>query len=86
MLAKHTFSIHAECPLVPHKQWDYYTVSIQTEDMIDVHYLEGVMDSVRGIRATQEDIATIVKQQLNCEAIVEIAGRHSQNSILTVFV
>jgi len=80
MVATHKFQIHAECPMVAHKQWDYYTVSVQTEDTIDVHYLESVMESVRGIRATQEQIGEIIRQQMTCEAIIEIVGRHSQNS------
>jgi hypothetical protein len=85
MVAKHTFNIHAKCPLVEHEQWDYYTVAIQTEDLIDVHALESVMNTVRGMRATQEQIAEVVKQHLSCEAMVEITGRHSQNSTTTVF-
>ena len=85
MIAKHTFNIHAECPMVSHKQWDYYTVSVQTEDVIDVHALEAVVDSVRGMRATQEEIAEIIKRQLSCEAMVEVCGKHSQNSSTTVF-
>lgn len=84
MIAKHMFNIHAKCPMVAHEQWDYYTVSVQTEDVIDVHALESVMDSVRGIRATQEEIAEIIKQQLTCEAMIEVCGKHSQNSITTV--
>jgi hypothetical protein len=71
--------------MVAHDQWDYYTVTIQTEDTIDVHCLESVMDSVRGMRATQEQIAELIKQQLSCEAMVEVAGRHSQNSTTTVY-
>jgi NADPH-dependent 7-cyano-7-deazaguanine reductase QueF len=85
MIAKHAFNIHAKCPMVAHDQWDYYTVTIQTEDTIDVHYLESVMDSVRGMRATQEQIAELIKQQLSCEAMVEVTGRHSQNSTTTVY-
>jgi hypothetical protein len=85
MIAKHTFNIHAECPMVLHKQWDYYTVSVQTEELVDVHALESVMDSVRGMRATQEEIAGLIKQQLSCEAMVEVSGKHSQNSTTTVF-
>jgi hypothetical protein len=71
--------------MVAHDQWDYYAVTIQTEDTIDVHYLESVMDSVRGMRATQEQIAELIKQQLSCEAMVEVTGRHSQNSTTTVY-
>lgn len=85
MLARHKFKIHAECPMVNHKQWDYYTVTIQTEDVIDVHYLESVMNSVRGLRATQEDIAEVIKQQLGCESMVEIRGQHSQSSTTTIY-
>jgi hypothetical protein len=71
--------------MVSHDQWDYYAVTIQTEDTIDVHYLESVMDSVRGVRATQEQIAELIKQQLTCEAMVEVIGKHSQNSTTTVY-
>jgi hypothetical protein len=71
--------------MVAHDQWDYYAVTIQTEDTIDVHYLESVMDSVRGMRATQEQIAEFIKQQLSCEAMIEVIGRHSQNSTTTVY-
>lgn len=85
MIVKHTFNIHAKCPLVPHEQWDYYMVSVQTEDVVDVHALEAVMDSVRGIRATQEEIAQVIKEQLSCETMVEVTGKHSQNSSTTVF-
>ena len=85
MIAKHAFNIHAKCPMVLHDQWDYYAVAIQTEDTIDVHYLESVMDSVRGMRATQEQIAELIKQQLACEVMVEVTGRHSQNSTTTVY-
>ena len=84
MMAIHTFDIHAECPLVEHKQFDYYKVTVQTEDTIDVHWLESVMNSVRGLRATQEDIARIIREQVQCEAIIEVFGRHSQNSTTTV--
>ena len=80
MIARHTFMIHAECPFVTHKQWDYYKVLIQTEDVVDVHYLEKVMDSVRGARLSQEDIAQVIRQQMTCEAYIQISGRHSQNS------
>ena len=85
MVAKHTFNIHAKCPFVPHEQWDYYTVTIQTEDVVDVHFLEAVMNSVRGLHASQEQIAEIIKNQISCEAMVEVHGKHSQNSATTVF-
>ena len=84
MIARHTFQIHARCPIVPHEQWDYYDVIVQTEDTLDVHVLEKAMDSVRGVLATQEQIATILKEQLPCETMIEIKGRHSQNSETTV--
>lgn len=85
LIAKHTFDIHAECPLVQHKQFDYYKVCVQTEDLIDANALDRVMDSVRGIRATQEDIASIIEQQLPRAVLVEVSGRHSQNSETIVF-
>jgi hypothetical protein len=46
--------------------------------------LEKAMDSVRGVLATQEQIATILKEQLPCETMVEVIGRHSQTSETTV--
>jgi hypothetical protein len=84
MIAIHTFTIHAECPFVEHKQWDYYAVEVQTEDVVDVHFLESVMDQVRGLRTSQEEIAELIKRNLSCEAIVTVTGKHSQNSATKV--
>jgi hypothetical protein len=80
MLATHTFTIHAECPFVDRKQWDYYEVEIQTEDVIDVHDLEGIMNSVRGLKESQETIARIIRQNVSCECFITVTGSHTQNS------
>lgn len=84
MLAIHRFTIHAICPFVEHQQWDYYDVELQTEEVIDVHILETAMNSVRGIRESQEAIATILREQLPCEVLITISGRHSLTSSTTV--
>ena len=85
MLCKHTFQIHALCPLVQHTQWDYYDVCVETNTIVDVHYLETVMNAVRGKKLTQEEIAIEIKKQLPIDCQVKIFGMHSQSSKSVVF-
>lgn len=84
MIATHRFFIHARCPLVPHLQWDYYTVIVETNFVIDVHAIEKFLDEeIRGERLEQEVIAELVKHKFP-DTKVTLAGRHSQNSSTTV--
>ena len=84
MLAIHTFTVHGRCPYVTKLQWDYYDVEITTEDEIDVHKLEAVMDSVRDLSMSQEQIAEAIRKQLPEHCFIEVTGRHTQNSKTTV--
>lgn len=84
MIAMHTFAIHARCPYVAKLQWDYYDVEVTTEDEIDVHKLEEVMNSVRDSSMSQEQIALALKQQLPGHCFIEVRGRHTQNSSTVV--
>ena len=87
MLVKHQFDIHARCPFVPHEQWDYYTVTITTDTVIDIHDIEKMLNEVRGMNASQEAIATSIvfkMDRLKMVGRVEVVGRHSQNSMTTV--
>lgn len=87
MLVKHQFDIHARCPFVSHEQWDYYTVTISTDTVIDVHDIEKMLNEVRGMNASQEAIATAIcfkMERLKMVGRVEVVGRHSQNSTTTV--
>jgi hypothetical protein len=89
MLVKHQFDIHARCPFVPHEQWDYYTVTITTEQVIDVHDIEKLLNEVRGMNASQEAIAETIRFRMDRAKMpgsIEIAGRHSQNSKTTVLL
>lgn len=87
MLVKHQFDIHARCPFVPHEQWDYYTVTITTKSVIDVHDIEKLLNEVRGMNASQESIAQEIRSKMDRLKMlgdVVVVGRHSQNSRTTV--
>lgn len=87
MLVKHQFDIHARCPFVPHEQWDYYSVTITTNSVIDVHEIETLLNDVRGMNASQEAIAEAIRFRMDRSAMsgsIEVIGRHSQNSLTTV--
>jgi hypothetical protein len=87
VLVKHQFDIHARCPFVPQEQWDYYTVTITTKSVIDVHEIEKLLNNVRGMNASQEAIAETLRFQMDRSEMtgsIEVVGRHSQNSRTTV--
>ena len=87
MLVKHQFDIHARCPFVPHEQWDYYSVTITTKQVIDVHDIEKLLNEVRGMNASQEAISETIRFRMDRAEMpgsIEVIGRHSQNSMTTV--
>ena len=86
MKATHEFTIHAECPFVPHKQWDYYTVIIDTEEFIDVHAIEAALNEVRGARESQEKLAEAIRSKVGGNCSVMLRGSHSQGNLTTVVV
>lgn len=80
---QHTSIIHARCPIQP--TWDYYTVVIEPLGFLDVHKLELVLDSVRGVEETQEQIAEQLGNLLpGCK--VTLIGRHTANTNTVVTV
>jgi hypothetical protein len=85
-MIEHSFLIHAICPFVEHRQWDYYTVRIRTSETVDVHKLESKLNFVRGVKAVQEWIAETIKREMWFECEVEVHGAHSQNSTTRVIV
>jgi len=87
VLVKHQFDIHAKCSFVPHEQWDYYSVTITTSSVIDVHEIEKLLNDVRGMTASQEAIVEAIRFRMDRSAMsgsIEVVGRHSQNSRTTV--
>jgi N-acetylglutamate synthase-like GNAT family acetyltransferase len=85
-MIEHSFLIHAICPFVKHQQWDYYTVKIRTAQTVDVHEIENTLNSVRGVRASQESIAETIKREMWFECEVEVYGAHAQNSTTRVII
>ena len=82
----HETIVHGRCPL--NDQWDYYDVDIETDEFIDVHKLEEILNDVRGLREVQEDIARRIAGMLRSKGFqtchVTVTGRHSQNMQTTV--
>jgi hypothetical protein len=87
MRVKHEFLIHAICPFVCHKKaWDYYTVTIIVDRVVDVHLIENAIDECRGAFLSQEALCALIASKVsalgNCE--IEMVGRHSANSVTSV--
>lgn len=87
MRVKHEFLIHAICPFVAHKKvWDYYTVTIIVDRVVDVHLIENAIDECRGASLSQEALCALIAEKVsalgNCE--IEMTGRHSANSVTSV--
>ena len=85
MIVRHKFLVHAICPFVDHLQWDYYEVTLDTEETIDINHFEKIMDTVRNIRQSQEMITALLRKQLPHEVRIEVTGAHSLTSSTTVF-
>ena len=87
MRVKHEFFIHAICPFIAHKKvWDYYTVTIIVDRVIDVHLIEDAIDECRGASLSQEALLALIAEKAcrfgNCK--IEMVGRHIANSVTTV--
>lgn len=78
----HTTTIHGRCPL--NNNWDYYTLTVRTDGFIDIAELESICDLVRGSSKTQEDIAEELRNRLPGDCVMELSGRHSQNTATVV--
>lgn len=78
MKIEHSSIVHGKCPV--NGRWDYYEVSIQTNEFLEVSEMEETLDFVRGSKKTQEDIAKEISLSLPYHCKVTLAGRHSQNT------
>ena len=74
---KHTTTIHGKCPL--NGRWDYYTLTVTTDDFLRVEELEEICDFVRGKAMSQEEIADELSRTLPPHCTIEMTGRHCQN-------
>ena len=87
MEVNHEFMIHAICPFIKNRNvWDYYTVTVILDRVVDVHLIETAIDECRGASLSQEALCALVSSKLsaigNCE--IEMTGRHSANSVTRV--
>ena len=78
----HKTTIHAKCPYIP--VWDYYEVTFSTSKFIQCETLEKAADKVRGLKATQEDIATKLRKQLPKHVKIKVVGRHGANCLTEI--
>lgn len=84
MRVTHIFQMHALCPFFPDREvWDYYTVRVVLDRVVDVHAIERVIASCCGMCKTQEAIYGVLVDQLSeicgdCE--ITVTGKHSANS------
>lgn len=78
----HKTMIHAKCPL--NGSWDYYTVTVMTDDFIACEEIEEMCDFVRGKSLEQERIADQLKSSIPVPCELRLKGRHGQNTELEV--
>lgn len=78
MIAKHDFMIHAACPFANGVFWDYYTITVFSNRVIDVLLIDKLLNDFRGMTGSQE----AVTQALAAEVFklgasrVESTGSH----------
>lgn len=87
MEVKHEFMVHALCPFIKDRNvWDYYTVTVIIDRVVDVHLIERAIDECRGVSLSQEALCCLVAEKLadfgNCQ--IQMVGRHSANSVTSV--
>lgn len=83
MKVSHLFRTHAICPFVTHKRvWDYYTVEVTLNRVVDVHKIEEVISDNAGLPLSQEALGHLlaVKLKVFGPMTVEVDGGHSATS------
>ena len=75
-------TIHIRCPFQP--VWDYYTVELYSEQMVQCEIFEECCDHVRGSEVSQETTAELIQEAvaLRLPRIVfslKVTGRHGAN-------
>lgn len=83
MKVTHEFTMHAQCPFITQRTvWDYYTVSVTLDCVVDVHEIEAVIADCCGLSLSQEALCQLLSSKL--KGRVELTGKHSANSHTTV--
>lgn len=83
MIATHEFTMHALCPFVSNRTvWDYYTVSVSLNCVVDVHEIEAVIADCCGLSLSQEALCQLLSSKLKGKVV--LTGKHSANSHTTV--
>lgn len=84
MHVTHEFTVHAACPFIQGRTvWDYYTVTVALNRVVDVHLIERAVDEVRGAALSQEAVCHLLAAKLadigSCT--ISLTGKHSSNSV-----
>ena len=64
MIAKHDFMVHAACPFVNGVFWDYYTITIFSERVIDVLLIDKLLNTFRGMTGSQEAVTLAIAAEV----------------------
>lgn len=67
--------VHGKCPI--NRKWDYYTLTITSDQMIVCEEIEASCDIVRGSTMTQEKIADQLRKSLPETCKMRLVGIHS---------
>jgi len=75
-------TVHIRCPFQP--VWDYYTVELNSEQMVQCETFEVCCDVVRSREISQEETAAILYAELvsiigNKKFVLTVTGRHGAN-------
>jgi len=60
MIARHDFTVHAACPFVNGVFWDYYTITVFSERVIDVLLIDKLLNVFRGMTGSQEAVTQAI--------------------------
>lgn len=78
----HKTIIHGKCPI--NGSWDYYNVTIKTNEFIKCEEVEELCDFLRGKTLEQERIAEQLHATIGVKHFLKVEGRHGQNTKLAV--
>lgn len=76
----HKTKLHGRCPYAPH--WDYYELTVTTDQFIKVEEIEVAANLCRGLEMTQEAMAEQLRMLLPKHAKLCLVGLHA-NGVLT---
>ena len=84
MKIKHETTVHGKCPI--NENWDYYTLTIETEEFVRAEALEELCDFCRGKQWTQEEMAKQLRAIMPSHCSLTLNGRHTQNMTTSVCI